>query len=492
MDRAKIREAGTLKALLIAAVFVLDASTANAAVEISAAPTANMTCSSGVCTPTAKKAVLNVTDLTNMLATGDVTIKSDTSSKDIEIDAALSWTSTRRLTLDSYHAIAFNKPVVVAGTGAITITTNDGGLNGDFSFVKQGHVEFWDLASKLIVNGNTYTLVGDLNQIALDIRHNPNSFLALAKSIRAKHRYPRSPIDHGFEGTFEGLGNTIAHLKIHSTGLEDIGLFSSVIEFSAMIRDLGLPSVSITSAGVHVGALVGSLAGGTIQNCYATGEISSDNAQYVGGLVGVDVESSIVNSHSEVVIAHAGSGTAGGLVGQLIGDCNFGCAGTIEGSYATGSVTGGDGSVSGGLIGYNFGGAAADSYAAGTVSGGVTSSVGGLIGSNADNSGQHTAPRLTSVYATGSVAGGSGAMIGGLIGSDVVDATNANLYWDLDTSGISDPSKGAGNIANDPGITGLSDVQFKSGLPSGFDKNAWKRSAAINNGYPYLIDNPPR
>src|SRR5947199_10854886 len=36
-------------------------------------------------------------------------------------------------------------------------------------------------------------------------------------------------------------------------------------------------------------------------------------------------------------------------------------------------------------------------------------------------------------------------------------AVHSDIYWDMDTSGITDPSKGAGNIANDPGIAGVTE-----------------------------------
>ena len=67
-----------------------------------------------------------------------------------------------------------------------------------------------------------------------------------------------------------------------------------------------------------------------------------------------------------------------------------------------------------------------------------------------------------------------------------------NTYWDLNTSGIGDPTRGAGNVSNDPGITGLTDAQLKSGLPAGFDSKIWAQNAGINHGYPYLIANPPQ
>lgn len=122
-----------LSTLLAVACVPLAISGTRAAVEISSKPTQNMSCSAGVCTPTAKQAVLNVTDLANLLAGADTTVQSASVAQDIEIDAALSWTSTHRLTLDAYHSLAFNKPVTIAGTGALTITTNDGGRTATFA-----------------------------------------------------------------------------------------------------------------------------------------------------------------------------------------------------------------------------------------------------------------------------------------------------------------------------------------------------------------------
>src|SRR4051794_23445179 len=71
---------------------------ARAEVKISDQPTQNMSCDSGVCTATAAKAVLNVNDLTNLLAAGDTAVKTGSVAKDIVMKSALSWTSTSRLT----------------------------------------------------------------------------------------------------------------------------------------------------------------------------------------------------------------------------------------------------------------------------------------------------------------------------------------------------------------------------------------------------------
>ena len=75
---AIIREGGVMiekLSTLLAISVVLFASGAQADLNISNRPTKNMSCSGGLCTATAKNAILNVDDLTNMLATGDLTVK---------------------------------------------------------------------------------------------------------------------------------------------------------------------------------------------------------------------------------------------------------------------------------------------------------------------------------------------------------------------------------------------------------------------------------
>jgi len=91
--------------------------------------------------------------------------------------------------------------------------------------------------------------------------------------------------------------------------------------------------------------------------------------------------------------------------------------------------------------------------------------------------------------------GGSRSYVGGSIGGDVSGGNGgsvSNDYWDLDSSGITDPSQGAGIFANDPGITGSSDAQLKSGLPAGFGSGGLGTGPDLNNGLPYLINNPPQ
>jgi hypothetical protein len=98
-------------------------------------------------------------------------------------------------------------------------------------------------------------------------------------------------------------------------------------------------------------------------------------------------------------------------------------------------------------------------------------------------------------YSTGTVAGKQARYIGGSIGYDGSNVDGGSVssdYWDTTTSKIKGANQGAGNIPNDPGITGLTTAQLQTGLPSGFDPTIWAESPSINNGLPYLINNPPQ
>jgi hypothetical protein len=115
---------------LLATLAVLATVTsAEASVQISSHPTHDMNCSGGVCTPTAKNADLNATDLANMLASGDVKVVTGAGAVTITVSQPFSWTSTHRLTLDAHDTVSFRAPIEVAGQVAVTIITN-AGLHG--------------------------------------------------------------------------------------------------------------------------------------------------------------------------------------------------------------------------------------------------------------------------------------------------------------------------------------------------------------------------
>jgi hypothetical protein len=123
-------------------------------------------------------------------------------------------------------------------------------------------------------------------------------------------------------------------------------------------------STGSVTGDVKVGGLVGTLAGGYIEESYSTGDVFGRTNGSIGGLVGYADSGS-------------GSGTFRGIVnaGSVLSSL-------IESSYATGDVTqigsGNDGGGVGGLVGSLYSGTILNSYSTGDVRGETT--VGGLVG----------------------------------------------------------------------------------------------------------------
>jgi hypothetical protein len=188
-----------------------------------------------------------------------------------------------------------------------------------------------------------------------------------------------------------------------------------------------------------------------------------------GGIAGFDDYGSLLRC---AAAGRVEGPDAGGLVG--LAEWDFG---NITGSWSSAHAIG---PTSGGLVGQADGSfTLADNYASGAVSSG-----GGLIGKNTGSGGAGNGIQRS--YARGRVSGG------GVTGNDDGTGVYTNVYWDMDTSHVRNPAQGVYNIPNEPGITGLSDAQLKSALPAGFDPAVWGLDPAINDGYPYLIANPPQ
>ncbi|HEY5237120.1 MAG TPA: hypothetical protein VIJ62_01965 [Rhizomicrobium sp.] len=494
------------KELVCLAVLVLPAfSPAEAALIISSAPTANVTCAKAVCTATASNAVLNANHLQSLLAKENVKVATDHNASDIRISTALNWVSAKTLTLDARRSIIVNKPVSVSGAGGLALITNDGSTGGELSFGAKGNVTFWSLSDSLTINGASYTLVNSLATLASNVIANPRGNYALATDYNAgvDGTYGSSPIpiSIAFQGVLDGLGNAISNFSMYVTAKKQaVGLFG---ELTGTVENLRLINVNI-SAGPDssAGAFV-AINYGTISGVYVSGIIEAHGGgpHGLGGVVS-QTEGTVANSYSAATVkgccqigglayqndgtisnsyatgAISGHGMAGGLVAVN--------GGTIESSYAGGTV---NGATVGGLVAMN-GGTISNSYASGSVSldnrAELSPYLGGLVGTTVGHS------SIVDSYSKGAVIGGAGSIVGGLIGED--DSTSGNFsdsYWDTTTSGITNSRQGAGNIANDPGITGLTTVQLQSGLPAGFDPSIWDENPSINGGLPYLRGNPP-
>jgi hypothetical protein len=442
-----------------------------------------MACSRGVCAPTAKNAVLNVGDLETLLASGAVKVTtrgSGIQAGDIQIDAPFTWSSTGALVLDAYQSVLVERLISVAGQGGLSITTNDGGQNGYFGFQGRGRVTFANLSSALTIKGAAYTLVGNIVTLAADIAANSAGDYALANDYDAENdgAYSNSPIPTEFSGAFEGLGNTISLLSINDTQTGDyVGLFAELAlnnQPGGAVENITLDKLSIRGGELTAGGLVG-LSQGAINGSFVDGSFMLDGESDIGGLVGYNVGTIVRSGAIGSLNGHGYPTVGGGLAGG-----NFG---TISLSYADCELSGGDQGTLGGLVGGNAG-QITQSYAMGSVTGGNDTWIGGLTGGNG---------MITQSYSTTALenVGQKNHDAGGLIG---VDGTGGNSsdYWDTTSSNIRSPNQGAGTPNRDRGIKGLSSQELLTRLPKGFDKKVWAEDPKINNGFPYLIANPPR
>jgi hypothetical protein len=76
---------------------------------------------------------------------------------------------------------------------------------------------------------------------------------------------------------------------------------------------------------------------------------------------------------------------------------------------------------------------------------------------------------------------------GAFIGDNSNGAVQSG-YWDTSRN------KGFQGVGggNDTGVIGLTTKQFRAALPDGLDPSVWAESPGVNNGFPYLIANPPQ
>ena len=475
------------RAGLVVGAALCAATASHAAVTISSAAKSNMSCVSGVCTPTAANAVLNVNDLTSLLASGNVTVNTASGSlaqqvEDIIVSSSFNWASANSLTLDAYRTVAVDQPIAVNGSAGVSLVTNDGGSGGYLAFLSGGNFSFLGTANNLSINGAVYTLENNVPSLASAIASNSGGNFALANSYDASHdgTYKNAAITTEFSGNFEGLGNTISDLSFNGTGkgYPYVGLFAEVglgNQPGGSIENIVLNNVTAVGDGFAVGGLVG-LNLGTISGSFVSGSLTSNFKRgnpELGVLVGANA-GEITRSGATGTVKSKEPLLAGGLAGYS--------SGPISQSYANCVISGGEASAIGGLAGNSFA-SVSESYAIGSAKSVANSETGGALGENGST--------VSQVYSTTSVKGSGDR--GGLIGRDNSSpGSDTSDYWDISTSGVKKLSAGAGNEKNDPGITGLTTTQLTSGLPSGFDPTIWAESPTINSGFPYLINNPPQ
>ncbi|MFN3434315.1 MAG: GLUG motif-containing protein [Sphingomonas sp.] len=354
---------------------------------------------------------------------------------DIMVAAPFSLAGSGRLSLIAQDALRFDANVTVGGTAAIDLSaaSGDGGFN--ISFAPNRSLSFAAPTAaggpRLLVGGDDYVLIYTLADLRA-IGDNPSASYALARTISASSAVLSGPVAGGqgrdaFSGQFDGLGHSIAGLRIDAPGRNQVGLFGAV---TGAIRNLNLVGGSVIG-GSSVGALAGGLTDGSIARVGSSVSVTARNATpsgAVGGLVGSIRFGTVADSRATGNVVAPGSSQVGGLVGTTYGT-------TIIRSFATGSVIGGE--ATGGLVGAISRASVEESYATGRVTG--TRDVGGLIGVASFGGGGFNS------RASGNVAGEEN--VGGLVGR----------LLSASTTGSSASGAVSASLANGGGLVGFGD-----------------------------------
>ena len=252
-----------------------------------------------------------------------------------------------------------------------------------------------------------------------------------------------------YKGTFDGGGHTITGLSvdIQSDNTIYAGLFGYIGE-GGTIKNVGLEDSKITcssSGYIHVGGVCG-FNGGTIENCYNTGDVSGTGTSsygdvYAGGVCGLNYHGTIQNCYNTGDVSGTGTSSYGYVYAG--GVCGYNAGGTIENCYNTGDVSGIYGFVyAGGVCGFNTG-TIENCHNAGEVSGTSTSTssydtvfAGGVCGYNAGT--------IQNCHNTGDVSGTSTSSYGSVHPAGAsrhhYPGTIQNCYNTGDVSGTSTSS----------------------------------------------------
>lgn len=314
--------------------------------------------------------------------------------------------------------------------------------------------------SQLVADGTTFD--GKIINIGADIDLDGNLWTPIGA-------YPEL-----FSGSVEGNDHTISNLWINLPETDFVGIFGYVA--TSTFSNIHVDTANVVGFD-SVGTLVANLFdNGSIENCSAI-NISVTGNNNTGGLVGGFLtNSSIANSHAigNVVGAVQAGGLAGSGWNQVeINEC-----------YSEGTVTAD--ALGGGLIGaftFSFGGTSTvnNSYSRSTV---VVNNerAGGLIG-GADN-----ALNVKNSYSTGSATALDFA--GGVIGF-WGDLTTENVYFDTESSGMTEGVGGFGGAPTTPDITGKTTAEMQTAemvdlLNAGSPDGPWSIDPDSNDGYPIL------
>ena len=212
---------------------------------------------------------------------------------------------------------------------------------------------------------------------------------------------PVGNYENRYTGTFDGAGHILTGLTVNQE-TDYAGLFGAIGE-GGTVKNLKLTEVNIK--GYYITSAVAGINFGTIENCSATGEITSSH--FVGGIAG-DNYGTITGCSTTSIVAD-GERHVGGITGYN--------EGTITGCSTTSIVANGIRRI-GGITGGNEG-TITSCYAMGKVTGSF--SIGGVVGTNWGS--------ITACYWSSNPNSGIGENHTENDGTTKVD--NSNVTWQM-------------------------------------------------------------
>lgn len=141
--------------------------------------------------------------------------------------------------------------------------------------------------------------------------------------------------DSGYAGTFNGNNHAIRNLSVTSVSGEKAtyGLFGSL---SGTVKNLGIEGFTYThkASDMRVGAIVGQILGGKVQNCYVTNATITPGTNVAGGLAGCNYAGTIESCY--VYNSNVSAGRYGYLVADNRADASDDRIGTLKNCYTDG------------------------------------------------------------------------------------------------------------------------------------------------------------
>ncbi|CAG9298032.1 two-partner secretion domain-containing protein [Celerinatantimonas diazotrophica] len=234
---------------------------------------------------------IGATTLSNNLGTNNVTLATsatDTGSElgDINVNAAVSWSSNNTLTLNAHNNININASINASGDSS-GLALNYGGYTQN-STVTNGTdyninapVTLSGSNASLSINGHSYSLIHSLAEARQYFASGKGNY-ALAEDLDLSNLPTQTEaIIPSLDGIVTGLGHTVSHISISSDLYGNVGLFGEV-KNDSIVRDIGVTDSSVQGY-QDAGLLIG-INRGTVHNVYAIGTVSGRYS--VGGLIG--------------------------------------------------------------------------------------------------------------------------------------------------------------------------------------------------------------